>query len=264
MNDSGRFRPLISVITVCRNAEEFLKHCMRSVLEQDFDDFEYVLVDGGSTDETVNIIRRHESGLAYWHSRPDRGLAHAFNQAVEHSRGRWLLFLNSDDYFVDRTALSRMSGSLAEHKKSADVVFGQVQLVTREENPRPILLAGKPWNWDEFRRQDTIPHQGAFTNRDLFERVGPFSEDFKIVVDYEHYLRVGSSLSTVFVPETVACMRTDGMTRSMLSRTLREMSLAQRRHKVWPGAWMADALYAFYLARGTVGRALRKLLGTGR
>lgn len=250
---------LVSVITVCRNAEDFLEQCVQSVVAQDFDDFEYVVIDGGSTDGSVDIIRRYESRLSYWHSKPDRGLAHAFNQGVEHSKGEWLIFLNSDDFFVDGTALARMAKHLVRHE-NADVVIGQVQIVTREQHPKPILQAGRPWKWKEFRKQATIPHQSAFTNRRFYQKLGNFSEEFKVIVDYEHYLRAGKDLSAVFVPELVSAMRTGGMTTSLYSRSLKDLRLAQQRHKVWPASWMADALYGFYMVRGYVGRRVRSYL----
>ena len=98
---SNSHAPLISVITVSLNSADYLEQCIKSVLTQDCNDFEYVIIDGGSTDATVKIIQRYQDRLAYWHSKPDRGLAHAFNLGVEHSKGQWLLFLNSDDYFAE-------------------------------------------------------------------------------------------------------------------------------------------------------------------
>ena len=255
-------RPLISVITVCKDSEEFIEQCLESVVSQEFDDIEYLVIDGGSTDGTVQRVRLYEAHLSYWHTRPDRNLAHAFNRGVEHSSGEWLIFLNSDDFFANGTSLSRMSSHLIRHSK-ADVVFGRVELVTREQYPEPILRAGSPWRWSEFRRRDTIPHQAAFTNRRFFQRVGPFSEEFANA-DYEHYLRAGRDLSAIVVPELVSRMRTGGMSQVHVSRTLKQRRIAQERHGVFPASWMAGVLYWFYVARGVVGRRARRLLGRWR
>ena len=70
-------KPLISVITVCLNSEEFIEHCIQSVISQEFSDFEYIIIDGGSTDKTIDIIKNNESGIDYWESKPDRGIYHA-------------------------------------------------------------------------------------------------------------------------------------------------------------------------------------------
>lgn len=251
---------MISVVTICRNAGEFLDQCMRSVLAQDFPDVEYVVIDGGSTDGSLEIILRHAHRLGYWHSRPDRGLADAFNQGVARSTGEWLIFLNADDFFVDPTALSRMSSHLA-HTPQADVVFGQVQLMTREARPKPILRSGRPWHWQDFRRRDTIPHPAAFTARHFFAAVGGFSEDFRIAVDYEHYLRAGERLDARFVPELVSGVRIDGLSRASASVTYGEMKHAQQLHEVWGVPVMADLWQGYHISRTTITRALRHALG---
>lgn len=248
---------VISVVTACRDGVEFLDQCMSSVLSQDFDSFEYIVIDGGSTDGSADIIRRHEHRLAYWQSRPDRGLAHAFNQGVDHSTGQWVIFLNADDYFADRTALSRMARHLSRHAE-ADVVFGRVQLVTRDQAPAAIAVSGRPWRWQEFRRLDTIPHPAAFTARRFFASVGGFSEDLRIAVDYEHYLRAGQALNAVFAPELVARMRVDGMSQARSGVTHHEIKVAQQLHDVWPAAWMADVLQWYRVAREGMGRAVRE------
>ncbi len=228
-NSSGGETPLISVITVCLNAAEFIEQCMQSVLEQDFDDFEYVVIDGGSTDGSVDMIQKYQDRLAYWHSRPDRGLAHAFNLGVRHSSGKWLLFLNSDDFLVSPSVLSEMAEKLKHHPE-ADVVFGQVEVVSREV--RPVHVGGpygKAFQWKRFLRRDTIPHQSAFTNRSYFSRVGLFDEAFRIAVDYEHFLRGGAKLRAVCVSCLVCKMREGGMGKKYIHQSLREWKEAQIR-----------------------------------
>lgn len=249
---------MISVITVCQNSEEFVEHCLQSVSVQDFDDFEHIVIDGGSTDATVDIVRCYESGLSYWHSKPDRGIAHAFNQGLEHSTGKWLIFLNSDDFFVDATVLSRIADQLYG-RKDADVVFGRIELVTREQNPKTLMLLGRPWKWNEFRRRDTILHPAAFTNRRFFDKYGGFSEEWSMAVDYEHYLRAGEALAAAFVPILVSRMRTDGVSRTQVSKILCEIKLIQQRHEVWPMAWVAEILYLVYMVRGYASRLAKRI-----
>lgn len=223
---SGR-TPLISVVTVCLNAQDFINQCIQSVLSQEFDDFEYVIIDGGSTDGTVDIVRQYQDQVAYWHSRPDRGLAHAFNLGVEHSSGKWLIFLNSDDYFASNLVLREMASCLTAYP-DADVVFGQVAVVTREQVPRRIGGPyGAEFRWEKFRIRDTIPHQAAFSSRAFIERVGLFSEVFRIAVDYEHFLRAGQALRAQFVPILVANMRDGGLSQHDVLASLREWADAQ-------------------------------------
>ena len=89
--------PHISVITVCLNGAEFIEQAIQSVLSQSYPLMEYIIIDGGSTDGTREIVHSYESRLDYWHSRPDRGVAHAFNCGLTQAQGDWILFLNADD-----------------------------------------------------------------------------------------------------------------------------------------------------------------------
>ena len=251
--------PKISVITVCLNAQEFIEQCIQSVLAQTFNDFEYIIIDGGSTDNTVDIIKKYQNKITYWHSQPDRGLADAFNLGVQNSSGQWLLFLNSDDYFASINILEDMVVYLDKYP-DADVIFGQIQIITREQASTKI---GNPYgeaiNWKKFCRKDTLPHQAAFSPRSFYERIGPFSEDFLIAVDYEHYLRAGPELNTKFVPLVVTNMRDGGMGKYNTLATYREWMHAQ----VISGK--RSIFFAFldfiYLAtKNKVGRVIYKLL----
>ena len=94
---------LISVITVCFNAAEYIEQTITSVMAQTYPHLEYIIIDGGSRDGTVEIIRKYESRLAYWHSQPDRGIAHAFNLGLAQARGEWIVCLNADDILLTPT-----------------------------------------------------------------------------------------------------------------------------------------------------------------
>ena len=251
---------MISVVTVCLNAQEFIEQCIQSVLNQGFDDFEYVIIDGGSTDGTVEIIKKYESKLAYWHSQPDRGLAHAFNLGVEHSSGQWLLFLNSDDYFASNNALLKMADHLTR-RPSSDVVFGQVDVVTREQITRKIGGPyGAEFQWKKFCLRNTIPHQAAFSSRAFIERAGPFSEEFRIAVDYEHFLRTGPTLDAVFIPILIANMRFDGLSQKCPYKSFLEWYRAQMARKV-VSKWRAQIQFVSLVLRAYLLRVFRKVKG---
>lgn len=217
MSKNKKELPLISIVTVCFNAEAFLEQTIESVLCQTYPQMEYIIIDGGSTDGTVKIIRRYESHLSYWHSKPDRGLAHAFNLGLEHATGEWILFLNSDDFFLNPTVVETMAPHLAKQTET-DVVFGNCIFMTRERDAKPAPLRqiyGRPWSWKEFRLTDTIPHPAAFTNRAYFQRVGSFDESVNIVMDYELFLRGGPELKAYYVPVNVSGMREGGKSTSV-------------------------------------------------
>ena len=248
-------KPLITVVTVCFNGMPFIEQCIKSVISQDFCGFEYVVVDGNSTDGTAEVIKKHQESLAYWHSKPDRGLAHAFNLGVDMAKGDWILFLNSDDYFEADSVLSDMAPYLKQFNDK-DVVFGKIVMVSRDIAPLPISRAeGGDFRWSKFKFSDTIPHQAAFTSRKYFDRVGAFNEKYNIAVDYEHYLRGGDRLVAKFVPVLVSNMRDGGMGKELVVDSLREWCRAQiETNSVSP--FIAKCLFRFRLVKLIVKKAM--------
>jgi glycosyltransferase involved in cell wall biosynthesis len=231
----------ISVITVCLNAVEFIAQAIQSVVGQSYPGLEYIIIDGGSTDGTTEVIRQYAPRLAYWHSRPDRGLAHAFNLGLAQARGDWLLFLNADDFLLTPTVIEEMVPHLIRHNR-ADVVFGSMISLTREMDPQPVPLCkigGHTWDWREFRRGNMIPHQAAFTRREFFDRVGAFDEAYRLAMDYEHYLRAGAELKAQFVPLPLVGMRAGGRCVKSILETLREFRRAQVKNGALP-PWLAQ------------------------
>jgi glycosyltransferase involved in cell wall biosynthesis len=181
---------VISVITVCFNAVDYIEQTITSVMAQTYPNLEYIIIDGGSLDGTVEIIRKYESRLAYWHSQPDRGIAHAFNLGLAQAHGDWIVCLNADDILLTPTVMEQMAPHLLLHQDD-DVVFGQMVSLTRDKHPKLVPLCrscGGPWRWQEFRRVNRIPHPATFTHRHYFDRVGCFDESFRIAMDYELFL----------------------------------------------------------------------------
>ena len=251
--------PLISVITVCLNASDYIEQCIQSVIHQKHEDFEYVIIDGGSTDGTKEIIETHKGSVSYWHSKPDRGLAHAFNEGVLHSNGKWLIFLYSDDYFLDESTLEKISSELLNNT-GADVIYGQVKIVSREQNPCYIGGPyGGDFNWNDFLYRDIIPHQAAFTNRSLFEQEGLFDENFNIAVDYEHYIRKGPTLSAIYVNQIISCMRDGGLSQESIWLSLRDQHMARIVNEVIP-FFQAHRIYVWILFRAFAGRHVKKVI----
>jgi glycosyltransferase involved in cell wall biosynthesis len=250
-------RPLISVITACYQSAEFLGQCIRSVVSQDFDDFEYLIIDGGSRDGTVEVIESYADQLAYWHSKPDRGISHAFNQGLEKARGRWIVFLNADDCFVDSSVLSSMAEVL-RNNETFDLIYGQVQIIARESEIRPLSQpVGDVWKWSSFRLRSTIPHPASFTNREFYAKYGGFDESFRNALDYEHYLRAGENLKVLFVPRLLSLMRSGGMSTADAYRSYRESRQAQIKNGTFSisVAWM---VYLFFVMRIFLARLVVK------
>ena len=253
--------PLISIITVSLNGADFIEETIQSVISQTYPNKEYIIIDGGSTDGTVDIIKKYQSHLAYWHSRPDRGLAHAFNLGFEHSQGDWIIYLNSDDFFLEPTVLEKMAPHLLDQNQ-ADVVIGQLIKMSRQKNPQPLPLFcihANPWRWQEFRRYCSMPHQATFTHRSFFNRMGPFDESFKIAVDYEFFLRAGKELRCLYVPIPLSGMRTGGIASQSFLKTLRESQRAQLKNQAI-SAWFSWVNLYFIFAHWFLSDVLHRKL----
>jgi glycosyltransferase involved in cell wall biosynthesis len=261
MGISAMNLPQISVITISYNAVEFIEQTMQSVLTQSYPFIEYIIIDGGSTDGTKEIIQHYASSLAYWHSRPDRGIAHALNLGLAQAQGDWILYLNADDILLDPSVIEKMASHLLYHKE-ADVVFGNILSLTREKNPQPVpfcKIGGHPWRWREFRKRNMIPHQAAFTRRHYFERVGRFDETFRTAMDYELFLRAQAGLRAQFVPITLVGMRAGGRGVHNTIDTLKEFRRAQLMNRALPRG-ISEANFILQLGRVYLGKLAHGVL----
>lgn len=177
---------LFTVITVCMNTEDVIRRTIQSVLEQDCTNFEYLIKDGGSRDRTLEIAESYrvefeKRGIPYRIvSRPDAGVYDAMNQAVEESRGQWLIFMNAADCFAGSTVLTQVENSgLLEQ---SDIVYGDE--IVSDLN---LYRYKKARSLEEMRFQMIFRHQSVFTNRTLLEE-NPYSLNYRICSDYRFYL----------------------------------------------------------------------------
>ncbi len=205
--------PSITIITPSFNQGSFIEEAILSVVEQDYPNVEYFVFDGGSSDETGQILDRYSSRIDYWTMEPDNGQTHAINKGFQRAKGEILVWLNSDDFYYPGALLA-----VAEVFRKAprvDIVMGLCAIVDREGR----LLKKKsppPWSPRHFLVNGRVPGQPAvFFRRKLVERIGLPSEDLHYVLDWEYWLRA----SLVDPPVTI--------------RTL-DQTLAAAR--IWPGA----------------------------
>ncbi len=224
-------KPLISIITVCQNSVDFIEQCIKSVITQKFDNYEYIIIDGKSSDGTVEIINKYNQYLTYWHSKSDRGLSHAFNIGLSHACGEWITFLNSDDYYHDKYVLSKVSPILIE-SENYDVIYGRIRLIGRNNNKTLYDNIGEEFNWEKFSKRSIIPHPAAFTNQNLFKEVGVYDENYRNALDYELYLRKGKKIRAKYIPYLITVMRDAGISKSTAARSLIESRNAMIKNKI--------------------------------
>jgi glycosyltransferase involved in cell wall biosynthesis len=201
--------PTVSVITAVFNARDCIAACIESVLQQDYPNVEYIIVDADSNDGTIDVIRRYDDDIDIWISEPDSGIFDAWNKGLNLAKGEWIAFLSADDAYV-RGAIRRYM-ELAKQHPSAEFLSSQAKLV-HPTGYSPVF--GGPWSWPACGRLMSTIHVGTMHKRSLFERYGKFDTFYRIAGDYEFLLRAGGRLKTAFLPEVTVMMRSGGASDS--------------------------------------------------
>jgi len=178
--------PLITVITVVFNGEEFLEKTIESVINQTYANVEYIIIDGGSTDGTLDIIHKYEHAINYWLSERDDGIYDAMNKAVSLSSGSWLNFMNAGDKFIDFYKIAEIAHSLVDF----DGIFtAKVEVVNSEGNFLGYCHPKKSFEPELILKENCIAHQSAFISIAVFRKIGLFKNSYKIHGDYDFWIR---------------------------------------------------------------------------
>ena len=175
-------KPLISIITVVRNGEKHLEECINSVLAQKFKDFEYLVIDGNSSDNTRNIIKKYEPKIDFYLSENDKGIYDAFNKGMKYVRGKYFGYVNSDD-ILNPNALEILSRYINSYPEK-DFFFGAVK------KHWGILYGYKPWkvsfSWGFYSSHST----GFFIKTSSSKKVGEYNLKYKFSADYDYFYRM--------------------------------------------------------------------------
>lgn len=232
--------PKISIITVCFNAEKYIEQTIKSVIDQKNGDIEYIVIDGASTDKTLNIIRQYESKITKWISEPDNGIADAMNKGIKLATGEYLMFLNADDYFQTSDALAIATSYMEESK---DIYIYDTIFLKKEGGIRRHSGAfGKRINFKG------ICHQGVLCRRALFEKIGSFNTSFKVCMDYDFFMRAYRYGATgQYINEVLSVMRDGGISSHQDWLSLKQRFAEEKRVHLenTPSPFMG-ALYRVY------------------
>ncbi len=205
--------PLVSVVTPSFNQARFLEAAIRSVLSQDYPRLEYLIVDGGSTDGSVAILKEYSDKLAWWVSEPDKGQTDAINKGLGRAAGEVLAWLNSDDTYQPGAVAAAVK-FLQEHGE-AGLVYGDANYI--DEDGRAI---GKfPAAQTDLRRLRQgyvhIPQQASFFRGDLWRSVGPLDPSFYFAMDYDLWVRLAARSQVKYVPQTWGNFRLHSMAKTI-------------------------------------------------
>ena len=172
--------PLISIITITLNAETYLAQTIQSVLNQTYTNIEYIIIDGGSTDNTLSIINKYKACFAHVVSEKDEGIADAMNKGIALATGDYLLFLHADDYFMEHKSLAK---ALEFLDGNTDILACSIQFGKRNQIYKP-----RGFNfWTNFKQG--IWHQGSICRKSLIKDLNGFDKQFQIAMDFDFFLR---------------------------------------------------------------------------
>ncbi len=212
--------PLITVVTAVYNGERYIEQAIRSVLGQTYSNIEYIIIDGGSVDGTVDILKKYDDQIDYWVSEPDSGIFDAWNKALSICGGAWVAFLGCDDYYWNQDVIKKSVETLIDCRDTAYFVYGKMAQIVDEE---VLEIFGTDWSVlrHDFLKLMNLPHPGAFHNVMLFEEYGYFNDEFKIAGDYELLLRAlkNNAMGARFMPDVfLVAMRDGGISGSLSNR----------------------------------------------
>ncbi|WP_442589248.1 glycosyltransferase family 2 protein [Pedobacter sp. AW31-3R] len=206
----------ISIITAVYNAEKFLVDFFESIKSHDIDDYELIIIDGGSKDRSVEIIKSYSKYIKYWISEPDKGIYDAWNKGVLKASGEWIMFLGADDKLV--------TGALKDYKKyiidntitedNCLYISSKMQII--DDSGKMIRIKGWPWEWPFFLKEMTVAHPGSLHSPKLFRDFGLFDPSYRSSGDYELLLRPKSKLNGRFFDQLTVIMLEGGMSDSFL------------------------------------------------
>ena len=218
--------PLFSIITVCLNVEQQVIKTCQSILRQTETNFEWIVIDGGSTDNTISFLEQQEH-VTHLVSEPDEGIYDAMNKGINLAKGKYCLFLNAGDTLFDSNVLEAVKKDL-----NKDLVVGRIQMIYPETGMTEIRQFDLQDIRSKYLYSKTLPHQATFIRSRLFEEYGFYDSSFKIIGDYDFFARVllhGASLG--FSSICIATYPLDGLSSELKGSDLFLNELAFLRKK---------------------------------
>ena len=212
----------ISIVIPTYNSAKTLEQTLQSILSQTYSDVEIIVIDGKSSDGTVDIIKKYSDRITYWVSERDGGIYDAMNKGITRATGDIIGILNSDDFYASSDVLTKVCRTFS--RGQYDVCYGDIVYVNAFDSTRIV----RRWVSGVYKENKlasgwVIPHPALFVKKSVYEKCGLFRTDFRIAGDYEFILRILKVFHTIptYISETFVCMREGGASaRSLLQRRI--------------------------------------------
>lgn len=217
----------LSIITINYNNSAGLQRTIESVLSQTWKDYEWIVIDGGSTDGSLDIIKKHASHFSWWCSEPDRGIYNAMNKGITHAKGEYLNFLNSGDCFYSSDSLS----GLFKNTYIEDILI--CDAIYMYNGHEIVFCDASSCNYDyDFFMRGTLPHQASFFKRTTFDKFGNYDESLKIVADWKFFVETiyYGGATTKYVPIKMCLYEGNGISTGETMQNERKMVTDQLFH----------------------------------
>lgn len=197
----------ISVIVATYNSGKTLESCLLSLIYNKTESTEIIIVDGASTDNTLDIVKKYYDSIDCFITEQDNGIYDAWNKGLRVCNGAWVMFVGSDDQLCSGT-ITKLERFISG-KVNLDYVSGRVQLMTPDQ--KKLQVVGDKYDWNVFRSHMNVAHVGSIHHKSLYQKYGYYDTSFKICGDYEFFLRVKDKLNASFINHTVANMTIGGV-----------------------------------------------------
>lgn len=251
-------RSTVSLITVVRNGGSAFMRAAESVFAQTYRPIEYIVIDGGSTDGTLDVIEQFGDRLAHWISEPDRGISHAFNKGIAAANGHYVGFVNADDW-LEPDQIEHAVEAL--ESRSADFVFGDLSYHAPDGTLLHVIEGDPHYAGKIYSRMPALNHPTMLARRTVFDGIGGFDESYQVAMDYDWTLRAHhAGYVGRYAPDVRGHMTLDGTSDRRFVESLadvRKIAIAhgQSPLRAWP-------LFGFRVLKGAMRRSIERHVPT--
>lgn len=255
--------PLISIITPSYNQGKFIERTIKSVLNQNYPNLEYIVMDGGSTDGTLDVLKKYENKIT-WVSEPDNGQTHAINKGFKIAKGDILAYLNSDDTYEVGT-LKKIANYFKKHPRVA-FLYGKGRII--DENDKELgFYQSKTTDHNSLAEHCPISQPTTFWRRKVYEEIGEFNEEYQFTMDYEYWIRVSKKFKLHYLKNTTlanARVHQDAKTSSFYTKLhLDAIKVVKAHYGKVHFEWITNYINSFsFLKKGSFTYYLSLIIGS--